>query len=150
MAEWRKAAEGPLTALRSMIGELDLQKGDRIQVRLDLRLPAAWAFDAPGAERLFQPFVPTGAEVIDVRGEGATTGVVEMEADPVPLAAVLAFISQHWLQIVIAGLALSFLVVWVTVLVKITTGVVTTGGKLAPLLILGIVFVVLYAVGKRR
>lgn len=117
--EWIIAAEGTsIWDLESTVGELSLPKGSRIKVVMDLRLPLGWAFDMAGAESLFKPFAPGGTKVIDVYGEGST-GIVEMEADPVWLLGFLAFIKAHWIAIMIAGFVLTVIIMSIIVLVKI-------------------------------
>lgn len=135
--EWKVVAEGTnIWDVESTIGELELPKGSRVQVVMDLNLPLGWAFDVAGAEFIFQPFVPDGLEMVDVYGEGSQ-GIVEMEADPAWLLAFLTFIRAHWLAISIAGLLLTAIILTITVLVKIAvapafpTAAIAIGGGLA-------------------
>lgn len=119
MAGWQTVAEGVnIGDLESKVGELRLPKGTRVKIVLDLKLPLGWAFDVAGAELIFKPFTPDGMDLIDVYGEGST-GIIEMEADPVWLLAALAFIKAHWLAIVIAGFVLTVIISFIIVLVKI-------------------------------
>jgi len=115
---WQVVAEGvSLSELRQTVGDMELPKGTRMKVVMDT--PVAWAFDIAGAEWVFQPYIPEGMTLIDVYGEGGQ-GIVDMEADPAWLVAVLAFIKAHWLAIIIAGFVLtaiiSFVRVWVEVI----------------------------------
>lgn len=119
MAQWEVAAEGTnIWDLESTIGELELPKGSRIKVVMDLKLPLGWAFDVAGAELIFKPFTPDGTTLVDVYGEGSQ-GIVELEADPVWLIPVLAFIKAHWLALTIAGFLLTAIIAAIIVLVKI-------------------------------
>lgn len=118
-AEWTEVARGTnIWDLKSTVGEMHLSKGSRIKVVMDLKLPLGWAFDAAGAEQIFKPFAPDGTSVVDVYGEGSQ-GIVELEADPVWLVALLAFIEAHWVEILIAGFVLTAIIMSIIVLVKI-------------------------------
>lgn len=137
MAEWQTVAGGTnIWDLESAVGELELPKGSRIRVVMDLKLPLAWAFDAAGAELIFRPFTPDGMALIDVYGEGSQ-GIVEMEADPYWLLAFLAFVKAHWLAIIIAGFVLTVIIASIIVLVKIAVAptlpvaAIAIGGGLA-------------------
>ena len=119
MAQWKTVAEGTnLWDLGSKVGELELPKGSKLRVVMNLVLPVGWAFDVAGAEHIFEPFVPDGMDLIDVYGEGSQ-GFIDMEADPAWLVAVLAFIRAHWLAITIAGFMLTALIASIIVLAKI-------------------------------
>ncbi|GAI15661.1 unnamed protein product [marine sediment metagenome] len=119
MTEWQTVAEGiNLTDLEAVVADMQLPKGTKMKVVIDLTLPLGWAFDVVGAEWIFQPFVPAGMELVDVYGKGSQ-GIVEMEADPAWLVAVIAFIKAHWLAITIAGFALALIIAFITVLVKV-------------------------------
>lgn len=121
---WQTAAEGTsFWDLKQTIADMELPKGSKMKVVMDLKLPLGWAFDAAGAELAFKPFVPDGMKLIDVYGEGSK-GIVEMEADPVWLVAALLFIEAHWVAIAIAGLVLASIILFITVLVlSVTTGI---------------------------
>ncbi len=134
---WQVAAEGTnIWDLESTIGELKLPKGSKLMMVIDLKLPLGGAFDLPGAELIFKPFIPDGVALIDVYGEGSQ-GIVEMEADPAWLLAVLAFIKAHWLAITIAGFVLTAIIASIIVLVKIAVApalpiaAIAIGGGLA-------------------
>lgn len=117
---WQTVAEGAsFSELRSLIGDMELPKGTRVKVVMDLKAPIGWAFDAPGAEWLFRPLIPSGLELIDVYGEGSQ-GIAEMEADPVWLVTLLAFIKAHWVSILIAGLILGLIIFFIRVMIQIT------------------------------
>lgn len=116
---WQVVAEGTsIFDLESTVGELKLPKGSEILVVVDLKLPLGWAFNMPGAELIFRPFIPEGTDLVDVYGEGSE-GTIELEADPVWLLAFLAFIKAHWLAITIAGFVLATIIALIIVLVKI-------------------------------
>lgn len=119
MAQWETVAEGvSLADLEAVVADMELPKGTKMQVVMDLTLPLGWAFDIAGAELVFRPFVPEGMTLVDVYGEGSQ-GIVDMEADPAWLVAVLAFIKAHWLAITIAGFLLATIIAFITVMVKL-------------------------------
>lgn len=145
MAKWQVVAEGTnIWDLESTIGELELPKGSKIKVVMNLILPLGWAFDTAGAELIFKPFTPEGATLVDVYGEGSH-GIVEMKADPVWLVAALAFIKAHWIAITIAGFVLTAIIATIIVLVKIAvapalpTAAIVIGGGLALIGILAVI-----------
>ena len=116
---WETVAQATsLSELQSLIGELELPKGTRMKVSMDLKLPLGWAFDFIGAEWLAQGFVPDGMDLVDVRKDSSSSGIVELEADPAWLLAVIAFIKAHWLALTIAGLAIWLVVSMITITVK--------------------------------
>jgi len=139
---WEVVAQGTsIFDLESTVGELELPKGSKIKVVLDLKLPLGWAFNLPGADLPFKPFIPEGTDLVDVYGEGSE-GIIELEADPVWLLALLAFIKAHWLAITIAGFVLATIIALIIVLVKIAVapalpiaGIAIAGG----LALLGVV-----------
>jgi len=116
---WQTVAEGAsFSELRSLIGDMELPKGTKVKVVMDLKVPIGFAFDAPGAEWLFSPLVPSGMELVDVYGEGSQ-GIVEMEADPAWLLAMLAFIKAHWISILIAAFVLGVIITFIRIMVQI-------------------------------
>lgn len=115
---WQTVAEGTnLLNLRSTIGEMELPKGTRMKVIMDLKVPVGGMFNLAVADWLGRPFVPDGMEFIDVYGSGSQ-GVIEMEADPAWLLAVVAFIKAHWIALTIAGFVLWAIVSLITISVK--------------------------------
>ena len=119
MAQWEEVAQGVnIWDLQSTVGEMELPKGSKVKVVMDLKLPLGWFFDAAGAEWIFKPFIPDGMELIDVYGEG-NQGIVEMEADPAWLLAILAFIKANWLTLIIAGVFLTAIIASIIILVKL-------------------------------
>lgn len=117
MAQWETVAEGVnFTQLKAVVADMELPKGSKVRVVMDTWMP--WAFDVAGAELVFRPFVPDGLDLIDVYGE-AGQGIVDMEADPAWLVAMLAFIKAHWLAITIAGFVLAAIISFITVMVKV-------------------------------
>lgn len=106
---WQLVAEGSLDTLQLLIADKELQKGTRIQVVFDLKLPLGGLFNVGGIEA-FRALVPPETEIIDVWGEG-NKAWVELEVDPpLSVAAVLAFIAAYWVQIAIAGTLLAYFV----------------------------------------
>lgn len=119
MAQWQTVAEGvSFSELELLVADMELPKGTKMKVVMDLTVPVGFLFDVAGAELIFQPFVPEGMELVDVYGEGSQ-GIVDMEADPAWLVAVWAFMKAHWLAIVIGGFILAAIISFITVLVKI-------------------------------
>ena len=119
MAQWQIVAQGTsIFDLESTIGQMELIKGTKVRVVMDTW--ASWAFDVAGAELVFQPFVPEGLDLIDVYGESGQ-GIIDMEADPAWLLAVVAFIKAHWIAITIAGFLLAAIISLITVMVKVPT-----------------------------
>lgn len=116
---WIIAAEGTsFWDLKETIADMELTKGTRMKVIMDTKISIGAAFDFIGAEWLMKPFIPDGMELIDVYGEGGQ-GIVELEADPVWLLAVLAFIKAHWLALVIAGFTLAAIISSIYIMIKI-------------------------------
>ena len=117
MEEWQIVAEGTsIFDLESIIGQMELTKGMKVRVVMDTWVP--WLFDTAGAELIFKPFVPDGLDLIDVYGESGQ-GIVDMEADPAWLLAVVAFIKAHWVAITIAGFLLAAIISFIVVMVKV-------------------------------
>ena len=117
MAQWRIVAEGvSLSDLEATVADMELTKGTQIRVVMDTWAP--WAFDIAGAELVFKPFIPEGLDLVDVYGEGGQ-GIVDMEADPAWLVAMLAFIKAHWLAITIAGFILVAIISFIRVMIKL-------------------------------
>lgn len=118
---WQVVGEGAsLSDLDAIVGDMELSKGTRVRVVMDLKVPIGWAFDVWGAELIFNPFVPDGMEMVDVYGEGSQ-GIIEMEADPVWLVAMLTFIRTHWIAITIAGFVLAAVILFIRVAVEVPT-----------------------------
>lgn len=116
---WQTVAEGASFAeLRSLIEDMELPKGTRVKVVMDLKVPIGWAFDALGAELIFSPLIPSGMRLVDVYG-GGSQGIVEMEADPAWFLALLAFIKAHWVAILIALFVLGMVIFFIRVMVEI-------------------------------
>jgi len=114
---WKTVAEGTnLWDLEQVVEDMELPKGTHVKVVMDTW--ASWAFDVAGAELAFKPFIPGGLELIDVYGERGK-GIVEMEADPAWLVAVLAFMKAHWLAVTIAGFALYTIISFIRVMIKL-------------------------------
>lgn len=147
---WEVVAQGTsIFDLESTVGELELPHGSKIKVVLNLTLPLGWAFNLPGAELIFRPFIPDGTDLVDVYGEGSE-GIVELEADPVWLLAFLLFLKAHWLAITIAGFVLATIIALIIVLVKIAVspalpiaGIAIAGG-------LALIGVLALIVSKKR
>lgn len=144
MAQWETVAQGVnIWDLQSTVGEMELPKGSKMKVIIDLKLPVGGMFNWAVADWLGERFVPDGMEFVDAYGEGSQ-GTIEMRADPAWLLAVLAFIKAHWLALTIAGLLLTAIIASIIILVKLVVippipSVLIVGGLgiLALLVILG-------------
>jgi hypothetical protein len=111
---WVTVAEGAaLGELQPTVEDLELPKGAPLRAVIDLKVPVGPAFDLAGAELVFKSWAPDGTVVTDVHSEGLINAVVEMQADPAWLLAVVAFIKAHWVAILISGLALAALVAFI-------------------------------------
>ncbi len=123
MADYQKVATvTSLASLKNVITNYHLQAGDRVRLKIDVISPFGYIFNVAGAEAVFGPLMPDHMNLIDVWGEG-DTGYVEMQATSPPLAAVLTFIGNNWLNIILAGVALSAIIVLITVTLKTVAGV---------------------------
>jgi len=91
-----------------VIEDMELPKGTRVRVTMDLILPVGYFFNLPGAEYIFRPFMPEGVELIDVHSNGAWGAIVEGVVDPAWLLAVLGFIKVHWLAISLITIGITF------------------------------------------
>jgi len=116
---WIVAAEGvSLSDLKQVVADRDLVKGTKIRAEINVASGFGWLFDAPGAELAFLPFIPSGVDLIDVYGEG-NKGIVDMEADPIGLVALLTFIKANWLAIAIAGILLTTIILSIKLLIQV-------------------------------
>ena len=114
---WVTVAEGKnLDDLEQLVGDMELKKGTRMRVVMNTS--AEWLFDSFLAEPIFRTQVPDGMELIDVWGENGQ-GIVEMEADPAWLVAILAFIRANWLALVIAGFLIWLFVSFIIIMVNV-------------------------------
>ena len=104
---WTVAEAGSFEELEGLMPDLDVPKGGRIRITMELNQPVAPAFDLAGAEWLFEDVMPEGLDLIDVHGEGLTTVVIEGEADPVRLAMIPAFLVSHWLGLSLAVMGIA-------------------------------------------
>ena len=144
---WVVAAEGAsLSDLKQVIADRDLVKGTKIRAEINVIPGFGWLFDVAGAELAFLPFIPSGVDLIDVRGEG-NKGIIDMEADPIMLAPLVAFIAANWLRIAIAGVVIATVVLSIKLLIAIEE---TLEEFLPFLLIVGLVIGGLWLVGSRE
>lgn len=98
---WRVVAEGRNFAdLRARVANMEFGKGTRL--RMVMEGPPGFGPACDITPNWLVP-APEGTEVIDVWGEGAGTGIIELEADPVWLVAVLTFVKVHWVALLIGG-----------------------------------------------
>lgn len=116
---WIIAAQGTsFSDLKETIQDMELPKGTRMKVVMDLKAPVGESFNWAVSDWLAEKFVPDGMKFIDAYGEGSQ-GTIEMESDPAFLLAVLAFIKAHWLFLIIAGFLLWFIISLINVLINI-------------------------------
>ncbi len=104
---WTVAEAGSFEELEGIMPDLEVPKGGRIRITMELNQPVAPAFDLAGAEWLFREVMPEGLALIDVHGEGLTTVVIEGESDPVRLAAIGAFLVAHWLGLSLTAIGIA-------------------------------------------
>jgi|GEM_PF-6636905 hypothetical protein len=107
-----------LADLKNVVTNYHLRRGDRVLLKFDVQAPFGTIFDVAGAELAFSPLMPDHMNLIDVWGE-YDAGYVEMEATSPPLAAVLGFIANNWLGIVIAGVVIATIIIAITISLKI-------------------------------
>lgn len=132
---WETVAEGAnFNTLKQIVADKDVPPGTIIMCEFDTKFPSY--FDLPGNEWIFQQKAPPGCKVIDVWGEGpiwpwATgKGYVKMEVQSVsggisgigigPLAAIIGWISAHWVAIIIATVVITLLVMFIRITMKVT------------------------------
>ncbi|MBA7706936.1 hypothetical protein ES703_115795 [subsurface metagenome] len=114
---WKTVAQGKsLDELAATVSNFELKKGTKIRFEMDLNMPVAFLFDVAGAEHLFRI---DGVDVQDVHGEGWSKAVIDAEADPAWLLAIIAFIKAHWVAIIIGSIILYTLVSFLRMLVDI-------------------------------
>lgn len=119
MAQWQEVAEGiNIWDLQATVADMELPKGTKMKIIMDLKVPIGGMFNWAVADWLAEKFVPDGMVFIDAYGEGSQ-GIVEMEADPAWLLAVLAFIKAHWIALTIAGFLLAAIIASIIILVKL-------------------------------
>ncbi len=87
--------------------DMELPKGTRICITMDLKLPVGYFFNLPGAEYLFRPVMPEGVELIDVHDNGAWGVIVEGEVDPAWLIPLLTSI-KFWAGISLFAIGIAF------------------------------------------
>ena len=116
---WIVAAQGTsFSDLKETIQDMELPKGTKMKVVMDLKVPVGGSFNWAVSDWLAEKFVPDGMEFIDAYGEGSQ-GTIEMESDPAFLLAILAFIKAHWFALVIAGFLLWLIISLINVLINI-------------------------------
>ena len=116
---WIVAAQGTsFSDLKETIQDMELPKGTKMKVVMDLKVPVGGSFNWAVSDWLAEKFVPDGMEFIDAYGEGSQ-GTIEMESDPAFLLAILAFIKAHWFALVIAGFLLWFIISLINVLINL-------------------------------
>jgi len=116
---WTVAEASSFEELEGIMPDLEIPKGGRVRITMELTQPVAPAFDLVGAEQLFGGLMPEGLALIDVHGEGWTTVVIEGESDPVRLAAIAAFLVQHWLGLSLAAIGIAATLGFLLLAVKV-------------------------------
>lgn len=110
--------------LAEIMPNLGIPKGKRVRVVMQLNAPVAPAFDLPGAELIFEAVMPEGLTLVDVWGEGWSTAVVEMEADPAWLVPIGSYLAIHWVALALAAIGLVILGVLIAGVAITVTGVI--------------------------
>lgn len=107
---WETVAESDsLEGLgQALTEDMELPKGTKIRFVMQLIAPIGFVFSLPGMELLFRPFIPGGIDLVDVHGHGTWGAMIECEADPAWLIAVLAFVRAHWLAISLISIGLAW------------------------------------------
>ena len=116
---WTVAEASSFEELEGIMPDLEIPKGGRVRITMELNQPFAPAFDLAGAEHLFEEVMPEGLALIDVHGEGWTTVVIEGESDPVRLAAIGAFLVAHWLGLSLAAIGIAAALGFLLLAIKI-------------------------------
>ena len=104
------------------VSNLQLVAGRAFEIELRLRFPVAQTFNLAGAEAIFRSAMPPGLELVDVRGVGSNTVIIDARVlDVAPAAqtatlsiapvviAIAGFIGAHWLGLSLAGIGLFIL-----------------------------------------
>ena len=116
---WTVAAKGTsFSDLSATIQDLELPKGTKMKVVIDLTVPVGGMFNWAVADWIAEKATPDGMIFVDAYGDGSQ-GIVEMKSDPAFLLAVLAFIKAHWVALVIAGFFLYLIIKLIQVLIEV-------------------------------
>lgn len=128
--------------LKNVITNYHLQSGDRLRLKMDVISPFGYLFNLTGAELAFNPLMPDHINLIDVWGEG-DSGYIEMEATSPWLGPVLAFMGEHWMGVVVAGVVIALIIVAISISIKIAQADanLTTGLVIAGAVALGVVYI---------
>lgn len=134
---WQVVAEGrTFGELRAKVANREFGKGTRLRLEMTGPPGLGPAFDL--APNWVFP-APDGTDVVDIWGEGASKGVVELEADPVWLVALLSFVKAHWVGLLIgvgAGFVLGLVVTQLRLLADLPKAALGIGIILVVLLVL--------------
>lgn len=137
-ATWVNVAEGSsFSSLSQLVGNQDLPKGTPVLVKMNVGA-FAYAFDLPGAELAFQPFVPPGMDLRDVYGEGSY-GYVKLESDPTSIGDMVSYIITFWGDILLSAVRLVTKVVNIVISAFIEWGAKTAWNIFSPVIILSAV-----------
>ncbi len=137
---YRVVAQGTsIWDIQRIVSNMNLTKGTKIRIEMETGSELiARGFDAYGAELLFDPFVPDGCDLVDVHSDG-TKGVVDLEADPVILDDLLAFIAAHWLGVLVVGVTLALVISAIIISIEAPEAAAITIGVV--LLALGAIYI---------
>lgn len=105
---WTTVAQGTsIDTIEETVSNFELPKGTPIRFIMQLNAPVAHAFDLWGVEGIFRPVMPDGVDLIDVHGEGNYTVIIDAEADPAWLLAIIVFIKAHWIALSLIAIGLT-------------------------------------------
>lgn len=118
---WTTVAEGTsLDTLKQLVADVELGKGTPIRFEMTLNTPVAHLFDLAGAELIFKPQMPEGLDLLDVYSpDNQYQVVIDCEADPVHLLAIVAFVKAHWLAISLISIGIVFALGFLVTAIKI-------------------------------
>lgn len=147
---WKTVAEGrDFDSLRQLVGDMELKKGTRVKVEMEVPWYAVPAFDLAGAEWPARLLVPEGMDLVDVYGANGK-GVILMEADPARLVAVLGFIVTYKYALLITIGLITVAIAAIVMAVRVSIEVPAVVQPFFWLAVAGVAAVGLIGVGALR
>lgn len=139
-------AEGTtLGELKALVADQELKKGVKVRFELELKLPVAHLFDLAGTELIFKPMMPEGLDLKDVYSpDNMYQVVIEAEADPVWIVAIVAFVKAHWLAISLISIGVMFTLGFLVIACKIKAEVAWTLPMWATIVIVAVLALIAY------
>ena len=125
---WKTIAEGTtFDTLKQTTADFELKKGTPVRFEMTLESPVAHLFDFAGAEAIFRPKMPKGLDLKDIYSpDNKYQVVIEAEADPIHLVAIVAFVQAHWLAISLITIGIMFALGFLITAIKIKAEVAWT------------------------